>query len=79
VLGAEALAQYVNIDEYLKRRAASLGLDTEGLIKDQEQIMQEQQQAQMAQMASQVAPNAVDAMGNITQEQVKQQAQMEGA
>jgi len=42
-------------------------------------MMQEQQQAQMAQMASQVAPNAVDAMGNITQEQVKQQAQMEGA
>ena len=79
VLGAEALAQYVNIDEYLKRRAASLGLDTEGLIKDQEQMMQEQQQAQMAQMASQVAPNAVDAMGNITQEQLRQQAQMEGA
>ena len=78
VLGPEALMQFVNIEEYLKRRAASLGLDTEGLIKDREQMMLEQQQAQAAQMVSELGPNAVNAMGSYANEQLKQQAQ-EGA
>jgi hypothetical protein len=79
VLGPEGLMQYVNISEYLKRRAASVGLDTDGLIRSEEELAQQAQQAQMSQMVSELGPNAVNAMGNVSQEQIKQQAQMEGA
>lgn len=37
--------------EFIKRIATSLGIDTEGLIKSEQEIQQEQQQAQLAQFA----------------------------
>jgi hypothetical protein len=45
VIGPEALLQYVNVSEYLNRRAAALGIDTDGLVKSEEEIMAERQQA----------------------------------
>ena len=48
-LGAEVIAQQMNIDDYISRLAASLGIDTQGLIKSPEQKQQEQQMAQQAQ------------------------------
>ena len=52
-LGAEVLASEMNIGDYIDRLGASLGIDTDGLIKSpeqkqQEQAMQEQQQQNMA-------------------------------
>jgi hypothetical protein len=44
-LGPEAIQQYVNMEEVTKRLAASVGIDTLGLIKTQEDRQQEQQQA----------------------------------
>ena len=52
LFGPEALAGVVNVNEYVTRRAASLGVDTAGLIKTEEELMAEQQ-AQMTQMAAQ--------------------------
>ena len=52
LFGPQALAQVVNVNEYLSRRAASLGVNTVGLIKTEEELLAEQQ-AQMAQMAAQ--------------------------
>ena len=53
-VGAEAMAQYLNVGEYFKRRATSLGIKTDGLVKSQEEIQQQmqtmQQQAQQEQM-----------------------------
>lgn len=54
-LGPEAL-QHINISEYLRRRAAALSLDTTGLVKSEEQLMQEAQQAQQAQMMQSTIP-----------------------
>ena len=51
VVGPEAVAQYVNIGDYFKRRATALGIETEGLIKSDEELQQAAQQAQMQQMA----------------------------
>ena len=48
-LGAEVIAQQMNVDDYISRLAASLGIDTQGLIKSPEQKQQEQQMAQQAQ------------------------------
>ena len=51
-LGPEALMQYINADEAIKRLAAAQGIDVLNLVKTQEQIQQEMQQAQ-AQQAQQ--------------------------
>jgi hypothetical protein len=58
-LGPEVLQRYVNLQDYIKRRATSLGIDTEGLIKTEEQIAQEQQQAMQQQMLMQAGPSAL--------------------
>lgn len=49
----------LNMDNLMMRVAMSLGIDTRGLIKTQEQIQAEQQAAAMAQMAQQVGPQMV--------------------
>jgi hypothetical protein len=76
-LGPEVLQQYVNLQDYIKRRATALGIDTEGLIKTQEQIAQEMQQAQMQQMMMQAGPAALQegakALGNSYVESQRQQ------
>jgi hypothetical protein len=69
-LGPEVIAQKLNVDDYMDRLGASLGIDTGGLIKSEEQIQQEQaealeaqkaqmQEAQQAQMMSDVVKGAV--------------------
>ena len=69
-LGAETLASYINLDEAIKKFAIANGIDTQGLIKDQEQIQAEQQQNQQQQFAEKaladprVAIEAGKAMAN---------------
>lgn len=62
-LGPDALAQYVNVSDYLTRRATAIGIDPKGLIKTAEEREAEQQQVQMAQMAQQLGPEALKQMG----------------
>lgn len=52
-LGAETLAQYINLDDAIKKFAVANGIDTGGLIKSQEQIQQEAQAQQQQQFANQ--------------------------
>ena len=70
-----AVVQSLNPNDLLTRLATGLGIDTEGLIKSQEQLQAEQQEAQeqqqMQQMmdtaqsvAPQVANNMTKDMGN---------------
>lgn len=56
LLGPEVLGRFVNISEYMTRRAAALGLDSEGLIKSEEEMMAEQQQQQQQMMLQQMGP-----------------------
>jgi len=44
IVGPEALMQFVNVPEYFKRRATSLGIKTVGLIKTQEELDAREQQ-----------------------------------
>lgn len=55
-LGPEVIAQYMNVGDYISRVGTSLGIDTEGLVKSEDQIAQERQQAALMQMAQQVGP-----------------------
>ena len=70
----------MNIDDYIDRLGASLGIDTNGLIKSPEQkqqeqaMMAEQQQQMMAQqmmgdIASKATPEAVKAMTGAAQQE----------
>jgi len=65
-LGPQAIAQELNVPDYIDRLGASLGIDTDGLIKTQEQKMMEMQRSQqmqqdqlMDQTMSKVAERAV--------------------
>ena len=66
VLGPENLNMYLDMREYMTRRASALGIDTSGLIRSEEEvagIMQQQQQAEAMRVATQsLGPNAVKMM-----------------
>ena len=53
LLGPEIFAQYTNVDAVISQIGTSLGIETQGIIKSQEQIAQEQQAAQEAALAQQ--------------------------
>jgi hypothetical protein len=48
-LGAEAVAQYMNVSDYITRIVTALGIDMDGLVKTEEDIQAEQQAAAQAQ------------------------------
>jgi hypothetical protein len=63
-LGAEVIASEMNLNDYIDRLAASLGIDTSGLIKSEEQKAQEQamqQQMMQQQQMEQAAMGAAQA------------------
>ena len=75
-LGQQVIAQELNVGDYLDRLGASLGIDTQGLVKSEEQKMQEQQamqeqmqQQQMMQMAEKGVAPAVKGMVDAAQQQ----------
>ncbi len=70
IVGAEAVQQYLNVSDYFTRRATALGIETEGLIKTEEEVAQASQQAQMQAMASQLGGPAINA---ISQQALAQQ------
>lgn len=62
--GAE---QYINVGAFIKAKATSLGIDTTGLIKTDEQIQQEQQQAMEQQMMANATGPAVNGLMGMAQ------------
>lgn len=73
-IGPDLLKKYLKVGEYLKRRAASVGIDDNGLFATDEEIAQADQQAQMAQMAQAMGPNAINQLGNVAATDMKNQA-----
>jgi len=59
-MGAEGLSQFLNLREYLKRRASALGIDIKGLIKSEEEIAAEVQEKQQQAILQQFGNQAVD-------------------
>ena len=75
-LGPEVIQSELNISDYLDRLGASLGIDTQGLVKSDEQKQQEaqqqqemMQQQQMMQMAEKGVGPAVKGMSDQMQQQ----------
>lgn len=63
--GPEALAQETNVGDYIKRRAAALGLNIDGFAKSEEQKQAEQEARMQQEMMNRLGPNAVTQMGNM--------------
>ena len=70
-LGADIIAREMNIDDYIDRLGASLGIDTDGLIKTPEQkklemqaMQQQQNSAQMMEMMKDVVGKAAPAVAS---------------
>jgi protein-disulfide isomerase-like protein with CxxC motif len=70
-LGPELLAQYLNAGDFISRVATSLGIDSAGMIKSQEEMQAEQQQAQQAQqmqmmgeLAGKAAPSMIKGLSD---------------
>jgi len=61
-MGPEAIAQYINPDEVIKRLAAAQGIDVLNLVKSVQDMQQEQQQAQAQQIDQTVAERMPDMM-----------------
>ena len=61
IVGPQAVNQYLNVSDYFKRRATALGIETEGLIKTEEEIQQAMQQAQMLEMAQKLGTPSINA------------------
>lgn len=64
LLGPEIFAQYTNVDAVIAQVGTSLGIETKGLVKSQEQLQQEQmaqQQQQQEAMMQQAGQTGLDA------------------
>lgn len=65
--GAQFVAQYTNPHVYLMRKGAALHVDTDGLVKSEEQVQQDMEDAAQTQLALTVAPEAVKQGGEMMQ------------
>ena len=59
VLGPEVVGSMLNVSNLLTRIATSVGIDTEGLIKSEEELAAEREQAAQQQLIQQAAPGAI--------------------
>ena len=81
-LGPEAIGQFINTDEVIKRFAAAQGIDVLNLVKSMQELQAEQQQA-MAQQQEMMAQQQVPQMAAVEQKaaaaemQAMQQAQQQ--
>lgn len=73
--GAELAFKYLNPSEFLKRSAASYGIDTGGLIMSEEQLAENEQMAQLRQLVSELGPEGIRQLGGMAQAQMKAQPQ----
>lgn len=67
-LGPQAVAQFMNVGDYITRVGTALGIDMDGLIKSEDQIQQERQQAMQMMQQQQMAEMAKSATGPVAKE-----------
>jgi len=75
-MGPEAIGQYINAEEVIKRLAAAQGIDVLNLVKSMQEIQQEQQQVQSQQAEMEAVKNAPQMVqAQAQQAQVQMEAQ----
>ncbi len=73
--GAEQVARFLNIGEYIKRRGTALGIDMAGLVLSDEEQAQANQTAQLQMMLEKLGPKGMD----ILRDQLKPTGDEQGA
>jgi hypothetical protein len=73
-LGPEAVAEWLNVGDYLTRRGTALGIDMKGLVRTEEEVMQARMAAQEAAQQEQLQQVAIQGGMNMAQEAVKAQS-----
>lgn len=66
-IGPEQVSKWVNVSDIISRTAVSIGIDTMGLIKTQEQVVEEEQQAQQMAMVQQAMGPGINQLGQMIQ------------
>jgi len=74
-MGPEAIGQFINPDEVIKRLAAASGIDVLNLVKSMDELQAEQQQ-QMAQQQEMMAMQQAPQMAAVEQKQAQAEMQM---
>ena len=74
-MGPDAIAQFINPDEVIKRLAAASGIDVLNLVKSMQELQAEQQQ-QMAQQQEMMAMQQAPQMAAVEQKQAQAEMQM---
>lgn len=74
-MGPEAIGQFINPDEVIKRLAAASGIDVLNLVKSMDELQAEQQQ-QMAQQQEMMAVQQAPQMAAVEQKQAQAEMQM---
>jgi hypothetical protein len=74
-MGPEAIMQYINPSEFIKRLASASGIEYLGLVKTEEQLGQEQEQAKQDQVQQQVMGQMGQLAKSPIAEQMMQQQQ----
>ena len=74
-MGPDAIAQYINPDEVIKRLAASSGIDVLNLVKSVQELQAEQEQA-MAQQQAMLQQQQAPQMAAVEQKQAQTEMQM---
>lgn len=67
-------ASYIRLNTYLTRGASNRGIDTDGLLKSEEEVQGEMAKQQQAELAAQVAPEVIKQGGSMLQN--KQQSDL---
>jgi hypothetical protein len=77
--GPDVIGRYVNFSEAIKRRAAALGIDTEGLIRTDDEVKANEEQAQLSDLAQNLGPDAIKAMASYGGNQLQADAKVKTA
>lgn len=74
MLGPQAL-QYLNISEYMSRRAVALDLDISNLIRSEQEIAAEREQQMQLEMMNRLGPQVINQAGQLMKQDVVNQTQ----
>lgn len=73
-LGPAAM-QYLNVSEYMSRRALALDLDISNLIRSDEEVTAEREQQMQLEMMNRLGPQVINQAGQMMKQDVANQAQ----
>lgn len=78
-VGPEIAMKVLNLNEFMKRSAASYGIDTQGLLVDQQALADQEQQGMLMALAEKLGPEGIRQLGGMGTEVLKAQLAQPGA